>query len=457
MAGSGTMFSPTRAKHVSNRNMNGFAYRLWTLNVYLERMITMKKTIRFVSAELFQEDKRNDLLEKMAKQGWILHKTHGLLWVFRKDEPCNARYSSLWHYFKENEDEKKNEMIAFIEEGGWHYVTSCVSLHIFKTEENDAVPLETDALTTLRALHKTMMKTVVLPVFFVVVTVALFTLQLIHMLFTSPLYSFGGDNVNHALIAMALLVLSAIAGLLFLIRYFFWYKKAKEEEVVIPFSPFPLLALTFGLMFIGIVFIWSHRLVLAEDSYMYRTTLIVMGVLAALFSFMQYKVHRQKSSMDVVKRSIVLVLVGLACWGIAFFVPVEKKDTTLSIQEAPLVKEDFGQPGSSQYFSHCTKNFLYERLYVRQYEEGSEDGFRYTYIQCHLPVLEDALFNDFKQSIYGVTFVESDIEPYGVDELYVDEAQNEYLFRKGNKMADIAFDWHPTEQELQYAIEAMFG
>ena len=215
-----------------------------------------------------------------------------------------------------------------METGVWHYLTSCGSLHLFKTEDENSVALETDALTTVRALHKTMMKTAVLPILLVVLLVAWFMAMQIDQLFTSPLYYFGGDDVNQGLAAMALLVLSAIAGLLFLIRYFFWYQKAKHkatEGIVIPFTPFPLLAISFGLLIICTVLLWSHRLVLEEDSYLYRTIFIVMGAVIALLSFVQYKVNHEKSSMRVVRRSFIMVIVGVACCAIALVVPVKKK------------------------------------------------------------------------------------------------------------------------------------
>lgn len=162
----------------------------------------MKKTIRFVFSELFQEEKRNSLLQAMAKQGWSLAKTYGPLWMFQAQEKADVRYSSIWHYFRNGEDEKKKDMIAFVEDSGWHYVTSCGSLHIFKTEDDGALPLETDAVMTIMALHKTMMKTAVLPILFVILFVGYFTFSQLNLLFTEPLYYFGGDGVNQGLFSM---------------------------------------------------------------------------------------------------------------------------------------------------------------------------------------------------------------------------------------------------------------
>lgn len=374
------------------------------------------------------------------------------------------RFSSLWHYFKNGEEEKKNDMIAFMEEGGWQYVTSCGFLHIFETEDESAVPLETDAVTTIMALHKTMWKTVILPVVLIVAAGVLFVGMQIQSLLTSPLFSFGGDEVNWALMVMALFVLSAIAGIVFLISYFNWYRKAvriaKEENAVTPFTAFPSLAITFGLFYFEIIIIWTERLVFGDDSAMYRILLIFMGILTALLSLLQYKVNHQKSSMQVVRRSIILVGLCIVCCGIALFVPSKKKDNSLPIEQAPLVKADFGDTGSLQYLSAYKQNFLFDRLDVNQYEGDDQMfSFGYTYINCHLEILEDALFNDLLQWMersHGGVFVESDPEAYSVDTLYVHhDDRYAYLFRNGKDMACVTFDFQPTDEQLQYALDVL--
>lgn len=425
----------------------------------------MKKTIRFVCTELFQEDKRNNLLETMAKQGWSLLKTYGPLWVFQAQKKADVRYSSLWHYFKNGEEEKKKDMISFVEESGWQYVTSCGFLHIFKTEDDNAVPLETDALTTIMALYKTMIKTVVLPVLFVVVMCITFVLIQWHSLFTSPLFSFGGDGVNQGLFAMGGLILSAFAGIAFLGSYFNWYRKAlhsaKKEGVVIAFTPLPHLIFTVCLLYLVVVILWIQRLIIAEDSAVYRILLIFMGSCTALLSIMQYRVMKQESGMKTMKRSICLVLLGVVCCGIALFVPAEKKDSTLPIEQAPLVKDDFGDASHLEYISSYKQNFLFDRLDVSQYEEGKkQEHFGYTYINCHVVWLEEALFNDllrWMESSHRGTFYAGNPDEYDVDDLYIydDEEHPAYLFHKGKDMACITFGWQPADHEVLYAIETL--
>lgn len=422
------MFSRIKARNASIRSMHGFVNKLRILNAYLERVIMMKKTIRFVFSELFQEEKRNSLLQAMAKQGWSLAKTYGPLWMFQAQEKADVRYSSFWHYFKNGEDEKKKDMIAFVEDSGWHYVTSCGSLHIFKTEDDAALPLETDAVMTIMALHKTMMKTAVLPILFVILFVGYFTFSQLNLLFTEPLYAFGGDGVNYGLFVMGWFVLSAIAGIAFLISYFNWHHKAVhtaiEEGVVSSFTPFPFLVVTMALLYFGAVIFWIQRLTLAEDSAIYRILLIFMGGLMALLSYMQYRVMKEERNLRSLKRAAVLVVLGVVCCGVALFVPERKKDTTLSIEQAPLVKADFMESASIQYQSvYEQKNILFDKLDIYQYEgENAFSSFGYTYVNSHLEILNDALFNNLLQwmeTSYGGTFVESDPKKYGTDVLYI--------------------------------------
>lgn len=390
-------------------------------------------------------------------------KTYGPIWMFQAQKKADVRYSSLWHYFKNDEEEKKQDMIAFVEDSGWQYVTSCGCLHIFKTEDEKAVPLETDALMTIEALHKTMWKTVVLPVLFVIAFVGYFLFSQLNLLFSEPLYAFGGEGVNFGLVVMGWFVLSALAGIAFLISYFSWYRKAvhtaKEEGIIIPFTPFPLLGFTLGLLYFGAVIFWIQRLTLAEDSAIYRILLIFMGGLMALLSFMQYRVMKEERNLKSLKRSLVLVVLGFVCCGAALFVPHRKNDTTLPIEQAPLVKADFGDTSSLQYSSSYKQDFLFERVDVSQYEHVNDvSSFGYTYVNSHMEILRDALFNDllrWMERSHGGTFAEADPEKYGVDALYIHTPLNACLFRKGNEMACITFDWEPADDEVRYAIEAL--
>ena len=98
-------------------------------------------------------------LEQMAAKGWMLKIYGEAVMIFKKCEPRKLRFAvdhmgKERHQFLENRKSPQvQEYLALCEESGWEFVAGDGYLYIFCTEDDNAVPLQTDARTYLDSIH----------------------------------------------------------------------------------------------------------------------------------------------------------------------------------------------------------------------------------------------------------------------------------------------------------------
>lgn len=99
--------------------------------------------------QIFENDSLRDYLEDMAKQGWKLTSVTNMLLGFEACEPHPIRYCvevmdkpSVYTSIQALPLKKYRE---FCSDAGWEYIGANGYLHIFCTEDMDAIPVETDA------------------------------------------------------------------------------------------------------------------------------------------------------------------------------------------------------------------------------------------------------------------------------------------------------------------------
>lgn len=108
-------------------------------------------------------------LEVMAEQGWMLEKIGQLFWHYRRIEPKRIRFAVSYFpsasTFDPKPSEKQETFREFCEHAGWKLAADSAQLEIYWNEDENAIPLVTDALVELETIHKSAMKTIVLSCF----------------------------------------------------------------------------------------------------------------------------------------------------------------------------------------------------------------------------------------------------------------------------------------------------
>lgn len=98
--------------------------------------------------QIYENDSLKDYLEHMAQNGWKLSKVDSLFLHFEVCKPHRIRYCveimEKPSVYASNQTPKQKIYREFCQEAGWDYVGNTGYFHIFCTEEEEAVLVETD-------------------------------------------------------------------------------------------------------------------------------------------------------------------------------------------------------------------------------------------------------------------------------------------------------------------------
>lgn len=103
--------------------------------------------------------------EQMALDGWLIQSVNGNLWKYKKIEPQKLKFA-VTHFenYTLNEaapDNGEGEFLEMCASSGWQLVAKCRTMMVFATDSENAVPIETDAVTQLKNTHKIMKSTII--------------------------------------------------------------------------------------------------------------------------------------------------------------------------------------------------------------------------------------------------------------------------------------------------------
>ena len=137
-------------------------------------------------------------LEEMAEQGWMLEKIGQCFWHYRRIEPKKVRFAVSYFpsasTFDPKPSEKQETFREFCEHAGWKLAVDSAQLEIYWNEDENAIPLVTDALVELETIHKSAMKTIVLSCFILLGLAMMQGTRLIHSYIHDTISAFSDDT-----------------------------------------------------------------------------------------------------------------------------------------------------------------------------------------------------------------------------------------------------------------------
>ena len=97
-------------------------------------------------------------LENQALKGWLFDGFGGYGWKFRRIEPQKLRFSVVYFSIsdKDNLDEKvkMEEFREFCAHDGWQFAGASESMHVFYSEKENPIPIETDPVLEVESIVK---------------------------------------------------------------------------------------------------------------------------------------------------------------------------------------------------------------------------------------------------------------------------------------------------------------
>lgn len=255
-------------------------------------------------------------LERQARQGWMLQKiSYG--WVFRRTTPKKLHFFVTYFHkksvFDADGSEEQRRFWEFCEHAGWKLAATNEQMQIFYNEEEDPVPIETDALLEVEKIHRSAGKSFLLPYALLVLAFFLQIGSRIGRMRHDPLEILA-DDINLLIIGSWCLLAAYVVREI--VRYFLWHRKAvRMAETEGVFAPTGGVGKVWSMIPYLAVFCVAAGVLLLGDSGMIHAFLvmcIMLGVSTALITGVS-RWMRRAGVRAAFNRLAVIVLTVLVC------------------------------------------------------------------------------------------------------------------------------------------------
>lgn len=440
------------------------------------------------------------LLEKQAAKGWLLDKITNFYWRFRRIEPRKIHFAVTYFpqatQFDPEPPEQLQRLQEFCEHAGWVMVGSAAQMQIFYNMAEDPIPIETDAVLELENIEASVKKNY-LPTYFILLINALVqAVAWINRLCDDFTYTMSSNlTLFNGISWMVLLVM----GMVEIWGYYSWRKKARAAvEANGSFVP------TRGFRGIQVAMLWVLLAALAGVLLtIERKLAVIMVVMMALLFLLvlmiqgltailkKLKISAQTNQKVTIITSVVLslILVGVVTYSIfdrvGEWFPEENVSEyeynghtfTSYNDELPLTVLDLVETDCDTYSYYLSESssVVLEKYSARQSPHvGSLDApsLQYTVVDVKLPLLYNACLHDllhmfdgwYGEDVYGnATLVEfrEEAADYGADRVFRkywgSSEQEALILCCDDRIIYISFDWVPTAEQVQTAIEKLIN
>lgn len=167
-------------------------------------------------------------LEKKAADGWLLVDMGSIMWEYKRIEPQKLKFnisyvnkSSAYDY---GLTENQVSFVEYCEHSGWKFAAYFDHTFVFYTDNEETVPIETDAVVEVENIHYIMKRKLLFP--YLLLTVS----QIINL--STMLFDFFDDTVAQLLSNTVFLIVPlffiALVFLSEMFEYLVWYIRAKK-------------------------------------------------------------------------------------------------------------------------------------------------------------------------------------------------------------------------------------
>lgn len=123
----------------------------------------MKNTkYMLIDALIYDYAYLEEKLTRLAAEGWHLEKVGTMLWKFRRGEPRAVRYAVTYapsaSAFNSRPTEEEEDLTDLCAQAGWVRVANQAQRHVYRNDDPDATPLETDEGERLKNIRRTMFR-----------------------------------------------------------------------------------------------------------------------------------------------------------------------------------------------------------------------------------------------------------------------------------------------------------
>lgn len=434
-------------------------------------------------------------LEDMAQLGWMVEQPGNYLWRYYSIQPKRLHFSVT--YFPNASDfdpsptDGQRQMEEYCAKDGWIPAARWGQMQIFYNEGENPTPIETDAVTQVETIHRTMHRNMLPTHLFLL---ALCFYQFIFLgwqLISDPVDFLSNPYSLYMLAVWPLLVLSALWEVYF---YFRWYRRAKaaaENGVFLEIKTHrraSILLLTISMLILVLTFAGSAAGRWSILLWLGIVILIIFAVKTVKAGMKKKGVSRGTNRTVSMAVSVVLTIAVMAGLTVAI-IRYDFMDTRTSVgsyehygmtrkvyaDTIPLRIEDLEEAAAVSWSTEQRRDetFLLSNTEYIQWpltENNSIPDLEYTVTEIKAPILYElckrALTRSEDEVVDGEVVLQDHYEPvdampWGAQEAYrlywSDGYLNKYLLCFENRIIEIHFDWKPTPHQMAVVAEKLSG
>ena len=443
-------------------------------------------------------------LEELAAEGWMFEKTGNLFWTFKKAEPRKLRFAVTYNPgasdFDPDLTEGEKIKAEYCEGDGWTLAGRFDIVHIYYSENLDITPIDTDPVTQVNTIWKTMKKRVLLSQFMMVALIIMHLLTQLSQLKREPLSYLSDPFYLFSIPMWGCLLLVHVYETFSCLIWRRRASKAAENGIFMPIRTAPLVG--YILLVLSLLCMVLAYTGVSMSSRSVGFALIWIAVFLVILLCGNFIKARLKKlgwsrganrflSTTVVLLLTISLLVGLAASIISGNLSFgEKKEPvgtvdlngwTMKIYDdtLPLNIEDLRDTGDTEWSKEADyqETFL---LAYSVYEQNNIPNGVYTTPDardlqyCITDVKIPFLFDTIKQAVLksrqdnvsaeGEVIFMDHFEPidpsiWDADEAYQlhwsDTVLNTYVVCWDNRIVEIKFYWEATDEEIRIASEIL--
>lgn len=423
-------------------------------------------------------------LEKMAEQGWMLTRLTSFCWQYRRITPAKLHFAIT--YFAEVSifdpvlPAGQQAYLSYCQKAGWHLAVNSAQFQAFYSEEEDPVPIETDAVTQVSNIHRVMMKSQVLA-FILLLILSVFQLfGSLQMIFEEPEIELASNMTISVISLFSLAMFLCISQLL---GYFLWYYRAKkaanldgsfyDKPCGVWIAKLALFFLVVNMMFLIYSIAVSRLGIIGGMAFAVVPVVICLSLLIRN-TLIHWGVPKGLNRLATFAAITILTFVFL---GSVVFVGILTVDdhlfTTKEAEiKAPLLVSDLTAADRTKYEIHYDRDqsILLDRIEVedrlkdRTDEEAPQLLYTLTKVKADsiYNICFDAILRKNQENWQGMSakyVLEQDPSRWHAEKVYclyrgVDSFHN-YIVCWKDRIAEIQFYFDPTEKEIGDAARAL--
>lgn len=424
-------------------------------------------------------------LEKMAEDGWMLEKLTPFFWQYHRISPARLHFT-ITYFEKASIYDRvlpagQQAYLEYCQKEGWHLAANSAQFQVFYSEEEDPVPIETDAMLQVENVHSVMKRTQI-PALFLVLFVAVMQL----FMYLQQVFEYPETELANNL-TLSILFLSSTAVLLCteqICGYFLWHHEAKKAAALdgsfyegghcMWFQKFAIVLGVINALFLIYAIVASGRWLIGILAFIVLPAVVCIG-LWTRNTLTQKGVSKRINI--IVTFALITVLIFLLIAGIIFVGVVTAIRSPLTEEDArtkvPLVISDLVETDDTEYEIDYDRDhsFLLDRIEVEYNLEDYIDDedvpqINYTLTKIKAAAIYDLCFDAILRKNQELELggaakyvLEKDTSLWGAEKVYClyrgERSYYYYIVCWQDRISEVRFYWQPTDAEIVKAAKAL--